>query len=127
MNSKTKISKYFKLQKEIDNLNSKLKKLENSQDDIFLKRFITNEKYTNSSAIFKVFINNPEELFDKWDLIDRANKYFCWSNESIERNSNYIIKVLLEEEFIVKEKRGCYQLNPDYINTVKRNRKVKND
>jgi len=120
---KTKITKYFKLQREIDSLDKKEKELINAQDNIFMSKFKTNEKCFDGSAIFKIFLNNPDQAFDIYDLSSRA--VMCWSKESLNRNMKYIIKTLLEEEFIIREERGFYGLNPEFVSTIKRNQKDK--
>ncbi len=87
---KTKIQKYFKLQRQIDSLDKKTKELHDAQDNIFCSRFKTCEKYCNGTAIFEVFLNNPDKAFDVWQLKNRISGY--WSDESMSRNIKGIIK-----------------------------------
>ena len=123
--SKAKITKYFKLQREMDDLDSKEKELRDLQDDIFKSKFKRLGIACDADGIFDVFLNNPDREFDKWDAISRTQ--WSFSQESLRENINKIFKVLYDEEFIVRTSRGFYTLNPEYVSTVKRNKKENED
>ena len=116
---KTKIQKYFKLQREIDKL--KINKLEDNQSKIFMSKFKTNGIYADASGIFDVFLENPDKTFDRW-IIKQSSKW-KWSDESLDRNINKILQIFYEENLIIRKKKGYYMLNPIYKNTIKRNKK----
>lgn len=126
--SKNKIQKYFKLQREIDNLRKKESELADKQSQIFLKKCKTYGLYVNTEAIFQVFLKNPTGEYDRWGARHHRDCGLRWSKESLAGQINRIFKILYEEEFIVRTGNGYYKLNPDYVATVKRNKiKAKND
>ena len=116
-----KIQKYFKFQREIDKTKRRESILEAEKDKIFMSKFKTGGLYTDASGIFDVFFNNPDKSFDRWSAI--RSSQWKWSDESLRRNINKIFKTFYEEEFIVRDGRGYYTINPEYLNTIKRNQK----
>ena len=115
-----KIQKYYKLQREVDELKAQEDRLVVKQERIFMSKFKATE-YIDASGIFDVFLKNPDRAFDRWD----AQRYSTsrWSRESLKHNINKIFKVFYEEGLIVRDGRGYYTINSKYIKTIKRNRK----
>jgi len=114
-----KIQKYFKLSRKIDSLDKESSKLKALQDNIFLSKFKNNSIFCDAKSTFDVFLKHPNQAFDRYDLENYVS--FCWSKESLNHNMRRIIKVLYDENFIIREEKGYYGLNPIFVNTVKRN------
>lgn len=119
MNPKQKIQKYFKLQRKIKELELKISELRNIQDIIFMSRFKTNDIASDAQGIFDVFLNNPENNYDRYNAI--RSSQWRWSKESQKHHVNKIFKILFEEKFIIRTGNGFYKLNPVFTSTIKRN------
>jgi len=123
--SKKKIQKYFKLQREIDNIKEKEAELTYEQSQIFLSKCKRTDLYINLQSIFEVFLKNPIQELDKWIAMNHRDCGIKWSRESLDRQMNKIFKILCDEKFIVRVRKGYYKLNPLFVNTVRKNIKKK--
>jgi len=116
---KNKIKRYYQLKRKEKILDEQISVLRNERDNIFFSKFNTNGKWLDGKAILDVFLKHPEKEFDRWDARRRASGY--WSKDSMDENINYIFKTLYNEGTIIRIGNGYYKLNPEFVNTIKRN------